>query len=155
MNIIDSLNDIGRKSLDASNQVKNFTSEEKNNLLIKIAEKINSDKELILNANQKDISIASETIDKAMLDRLALNSDRVDSIINSINDIVLLEDPINKELLIKRIDSINSTTEKEFYVLGDNKADSYDSRKFGYIKKELIIGKAVLRYWPLNKIRKL
>ena len=96
MNIIDNLNDIGRKSLVASNQVKNFTSEEKNNLLIKIAEKINSDKELILNANQKDISIASETIDKAMLDRLALNSDRVDSIINSINDIVLLEDPINK-----------------------------------------------------------
>ena len=96
MNIIDSLNNIGRKSLVASNQVKNFTSEEKNNLLIKIAEKINSDKELILNANQKDISIASETIDKAMLDRLALNSDRVDSIINSINDIVLLEDPINK-----------------------------------------------------------
>ena len=96
MNINDSLNDIGRKSLVASNQVKNFTSEEKNNLLTKIAEKINSDKELILNANQKDISIASETIDKAMLDRLALNSDRVDSIINSINDIVLLEDPINK-----------------------------------------------------------
>ena len=99
MNIIDSLNDIGRKSLVASNQVKNFTSEEKNNLLIEIAEKINSDKELILNANQKDISIASETIDKAMLDRLALNSDRVDSIINSINDIVLLEDPINKVII--------------------------------------------------------
>ncbi|MDG2416103.1 MAG: gamma-glutamyl-phosphate reductase, partial [Pelagibacterales bacterium] len=96
MNIIDSLNDIGRKSLVASNQVKNFTSEEKNNLLIKIAEKINSDRELILDANQKDISIATDTIDKAMLDRLALNSDRVDSIINSINDIILLEDPINK-----------------------------------------------------------
>ena len=96
MNINDSLNDIGRKSLVASNQVKNFTSEEKNNLLTKIAEKINSDKELILNANQKDISIATDSIDKAMLDRLALNSDRVDSIINSINDIVLLEDPINK-----------------------------------------------------------
>ena len=57
--------------------------------------------------------------------------------------------------LIKRIDSINIKTEKEFYVLGDNKADSYDSRKFGYIKKESIIGKAVLRYWPLNKIKKL
>tara|TARA_B100001093_G_scaffold23320_1_gene20688 strand:- start:1658 stop:2914 length:1257 start_codon:yes stop_codon:yes gene_type:complete len=96
MNINDSLNDIGRKSLVASNQVKNFTSEEKNNLLIKIAEKINLDRELILDANQKDISIATDTIDKAMLDRLALNSDRVDSIINSINDIVLLEDPINK-----------------------------------------------------------
>ena len=96
MNINDILNDIGKKSLIASNQVKNFTSEEKNNLLTKIAEKINSDKELILNANQKDISIATDSIDKAMLDRLTLNSDRVDSIINSINDIVLLEDPINK-----------------------------------------------------------
>jgi len=72
-----------------------------------------------------------------------------------LNEIILLEDPTNKELLIKRIDSINIKTEKEFYVLGDNKADSYDSRKFGYIKKESIIGKAVLRYWPLNKIRKL
>ena len=96
MNINDSLNDIGKKSLIASNQVKNFTSEEKNNLLMKIAEKINLDKELILSANKKDISIASESIDKAMLDRLTLNPDRVESIIKSINDIVLLEDPINK-----------------------------------------------------------
>jgi glutamate-5-semialdehyde dehydrogenase len=96
MNINDILNDIGKKSLIASNQVKNFTSEEKNNLLMKIAEKINLDKELILSANKKDISIASESIDKAMLDRLALNPDRVESIIKSINDIVLLEDPINK-----------------------------------------------------------
>ena len=96
MNINDSLNDIGKKSLIASNQVKNFTSEEKNNLLMKIAEKINLDKELILSANKKDVSIASESIDKAMLDRLALNPDRVESIIKSINDIVLLEDPINK-----------------------------------------------------------
>ena len=96
MNINDILNDIGKKSLIASNQVKNFTSEEKNNLLMKIAEKINLDKELILSANKKDISIASESIDKAMLDRLTLNPDRVESIIKSINDIVLLEDPINK-----------------------------------------------------------
>jgi gamma-glutamyl phosphate reductase len=81
MNIIDSLNDIGRKSLVASNQVKNFTSEEKNNLLIKIAEKINSDRELILDANQKDISLATDTIDKAMLDRLA-------SSINSLSEFI-------------------------------------------------------------------
>ena len=33
-----------------------------------------------------------------MLDRLALNSERVDSIIKSIEDIVSLEDPINKVL---------------------------------------------------------
>ena len=86
------------KSLIASDQVKNFTSDEKNNLLIKISEQINLDRDLILEANKKDISIATESIDKAMLDRLALNSERVDSIIKSIEDIVSLEDPINKVL---------------------------------------------------------
>ena len=98
MSINEELNNIGKKSLIASDQVKNFTSDEKNNLLIKISEQINLDRDLILEANKKDISIATESIDKAMLDRLALNSERVDSIIKSIEDIVSLEDPINKVL---------------------------------------------------------
>ena len=98
MSINEELNNIGKKSLIASDQVKNFTSDEKNNLLIKISEQINLDRDLILKANKKDISIATESIDKAMLDRLALNSERVDSIIKSIEDIVSLEDPINKVL---------------------------------------------------------
>jgi signal peptidase I len=72
-----------------------------------------------------------------------------------INEIILLEDPINKELLIKRIESIETKNEKKFYVIGDNINDSYDSRTFGSIKKESIIGKPILRYWPLNKIKKL
>ena len=98
MSINEELNNIGKKSLIASDQVKNFTSDEKNNLLIKISEQISLDRDLILEANKKDISIATESIDKAMLDRLALNSERVDSIIKSIEDIVSLEDPINKVL---------------------------------------------------------
>ena len=56
MNINEELNDIGKKSLIASNQVKNLTSKEKNNLLIKISEKIKLDKNLILeNFNKMDI----------------------------------------------------------------------------------------------------
>ena len=98
MNINEELNDIGKKSLIASNQVKNLTSKEKNNLLIKISEKIKLDKNLILEANKKDILIVSDSIDKAMLDRLTLNSDRVNSIIKSIEEIISLEDPINKVL---------------------------------------------------------
>ncbi len=98
MSINEELNDIGGKSLIASNQVKNLISEEKNNLLIKISEKINLDKNLILEANKKDISIASGSIDKAMLDRLMLSSDRVDSIVKSIEEIIHLDDPINKVL---------------------------------------------------------
>ena len=37
------------------------------------------------------------------------------------------------------------------YVLGDNRAVSGDSRRFGCIPIDKIEGKAVLRFWPLNK----
>jgi signal peptidase I len=39
----------------------------------------------------------------------------------------------------------------EFYVLGDNRNVSKDSRSFGPIDDQKIIGKAVLRFWPLSK----
>ena len=38
------------------------------------------------------------------------------------------------------------------YVLGDNREVSGDSRRFGCIPIERIEGKAVFRFWPLNKI---
>lgn len=39
-----------------------------------------------------------------------------------------------------------------FFVLGDNRSQSTDSRVFGAIKKESIIGRAWVRYWPLPKL---
>ncbi len=36
----------------------------------------------------------------------------------------------------------------QYFVLGDNRPHSSDSREFGPIAKEDFIGKAVLRYWP-------
>ncbi len=43
----------------------------------------------------------------------------------------------------------------ECYVLGDNRKNSKDSRFFGPITEDQIIGKAIFRFWPLNKIGKL
>lgn len=44
--------------------------------------------------------------------------------------------------------------ENEYFVLGDNRNDSFDSRYFevGNVKKENIIGRAWLRIYPFNKI---
>jgi signal peptidase I len=40
----------------------------------------------------------------------------------------------------------------EYFVMGDNRPDSQDSRFFGPISKDLIIGRAWLRYFPLDRI---
>lgn len=38
------------------------------------------------------------------------------------------------------------------FVMGDNRNHSTDGRVIGPIKEESIIGRAVLRFWPMNKI---
>jgi len=40
----------------------------------------------------------------------------------------------------------------ECYVLGDNRKISKDSRFFGPITEDQIVGKVVFRFWPLNKM---
>lgn len=39
-----------------------------------------------------------------------------------------------------------------YFVMGDNRTASSDSREFGPVTKNLIIGQALLRYWPLDKL---
>lgn len=41
----------------------------------------------------------------------------------------------------------------EYYLLGDNRDRSFDSRKFGPVQGENLIGRVVLRAWPLNSAR--
>lgn len=39
----------------------------------------------------------------------------------------------------------------EIWVMGDNRINSLDSRYFGPIEEESVLGRAILRIWPLNR----
>lgn len=42
--------------------------------------------------------------------------------------------------------------ENEFFMMGDNRNHSNDSRIWGTVPRELLIGKVQLIYWPINRI---
>lgn len=39
-----------------------------------------------------------------------------------------------------------------YLVLGDNRNNSYDGHYWGFVARDRIIGRAVVRYWPLNRV---
>ncbi|MCX6765255.1 MAG: signal peptidase I [Candidatus Nealsonbacteria bacterium] len=54
---------------------------------------------------------------------------------------------------IETAGNINITLENnQYFVLGDNRQFSYDSRRFGVVNKNEIIGKVFLRAWPFSSL---
>lgn len=42
--------------------------------------------------------------------------------------------------------------EDQIFVMGDNRNDSYDSRNFGTIEEDRIVGRAFVLFWPVNRV---
>lgn len=42
--------------------------------------------------------------------------------------------------------------ENEYFMMGDNRGNSQDSRYWGTLHKDRFIGKAVFKFWPLNRV---
>lgn len=84
---------------------------------------------------------------------IAVPGDRVEAVDGSVYlngqklDEPYLKDPQSTSGLVSQ-----TIREGELLVLGDNRLDSTDGRVFGPIDKSLVVGKAVVRYWPLDRI---
>ena len=49
-------------------------------------------------------------------------------------------------------EEIISLDKKKYFVLGDNRNSSKDSRSFGLVDRSYITGRVLLRGWPFNRI---
>ncbi|MCK9429991.1 MAG: signal peptidase I [Candidatus Omnitrophica bacterium] len=68
-------------------------------------------------------------------------------------------DPIFKQIYYYNRGEFSAEGQKivvpadSYFVLGDNSVTSKDSRYWGFVPKESILGKALIVYWPLHRIK--
>ena len=71
-----------------------------------------------------------------------------------LNDLPLDEDYLGGLPAVIGLDDITwNLGDDEWFLLGDNRAHSTDSRQLGPLKLDDIVGVVRFRYWPLHKLR--
>lgn len=68
-----------------------------------------------------------------------------------VNNALVTEDYLVEEEKESPMESEAWLESGEYYVLGDHRSVSKDSRRFGPVKHDQLIGRAVFRFWPLDK----
>jgi len=91
------MNEVGAGAREASRRLARASTNEKNAALEAIAKAIESQREAILAANRADMEAgAAKGLDAAMLDRLQLNSARINSMVEGLRQVATLDDPIGE-----------------------------------------------------------
>lgn len=97
MEVIEYMQQLGMQARKAGREISKAESGKKNLALLKIAEAIANSKELLVVENQKDLAAGKKNgLDSALLDRLELTSAGIDSMIEGLNQVAALADPVGE-----------------------------------------------------------
>ncbi len=64
---------------------------------------------------------------------------------------VVIDEDYLSDMTYTQGELVHTMGEDEYFVMGDNRGVSFDSRKFGSIKRKDIVGRVWLRGWPIDK----
>jgi glutamate-5-semialdehyde dehydrogenase len=97
------LTDKGRKAKDAALFLAQASTSDKDKVLNAVAHALVNSSEAILSANAEDMKNAEERgLKGAIMDRLLLTDDRIDSMAEGLKEIAQLEDPVGEIISMKK-----------------------------------------------------
>ena len=71
-----------------------------------------------------------------------------------VNDLLINEDYLGENTYTHDFGPVE-VPQGSYFLLGDNRGNSSDSRVWGFVSKELIKGKAQVIYWPLDRMGRI
>jgi len=97
MDIKDYMQNLGLKAKIAGREISRAESGKKNLALLEIAKAIDSNRELLITENQKDLAAGKQNgLDTAALDRLALSPKAIEAMIEGLKQVAALPDPVGE-----------------------------------------------------------
>jgi glutamate-5-semialdehyde dehydrogenase len=88
---------LGQSARQAARRLAGLSSEEKNRALLRMAELLRKQGEFLLAENQRDLDEARAAgLSAALLDRIALNSSRIDAMAQGLREVAALPDPVRE-----------------------------------------------------------
>lgn len=118
--------EILKTAKEASKKISLLTTQMKNDALTAMADEIEAETNLIMEANNADVEDAREKLNSVMIDRLSLSPERIKGMADGIRDVVMLPDPVGK--ILKTVIRPNGLVIKKVSVAMGVVAMIYESR---------------------------
>ncbi|HEU5238759.1 MAG TPA: glutamate-5-semialdehyde dehydrogenase [Pyrinomonadaceae bacterium] len=95
--------ELGKRAKNAARQLAPLSSEEKNKALLMMADQLEAQSVFLIKENERDLEFAKTAgVSSAVLDRIALNPNRVNGMAKGLRDVAALPDPVREVIKMWR-----------------------------------------------------